>query len=280
MLKIGRLAYSAVLALARMGQPQETTKAEGPPPTGEPERGTGADGKTELRLYGDVMDQESIASLAGMGWPIQAVSATGFARALEEYKPDRLRINSPGGVVSEGIAIANMVREHGIPVVVDGGAYSIASLIAAASPHVTMLPGTLMMIHAPHTAVYGNAYQMRLEADALDKFAESMLEIYEGKAGKGKGVEKYLDGRQDYYLTGAEAVAAGLADVAESGAQSAVAAQARIWAHAHGYQDPGTGPQSPCQNPVPPAPVVDQGKKCPPSVRVSHRPGAFYGRRP
>jgi len=61
----------------------------------------------------------------------------------------RVRINSPGGSVFEGIAIANALRSHPANVVmqVDGIAASIASVIAMAGDRVEMAPNTMLMIH-------------------------------------------------------------------------------------------------------------------------------------
>src|SRR5690606_20738675 len=61
----------------------------------------------------------------------------------------RVRINSPGGSVFEGIAIANALRAHpaAVTVQVDSIAASIASVIAMAGDRIEMAPNSMLMIH-------------------------------------------------------------------------------------------------------------------------------------
>ncbi len=60
-----------------------------------------------------------------------------------------LRINSPGGDAFEGVAIYNVLKNHGKPVnvYVDGLAASAASIVAMAGDTICMGTGAMMMIH-------------------------------------------------------------------------------------------------------------------------------------
>jgi ATP-dependent protease ClpP protease subunit len=68
-------------------------------------------------------------------------------------------VNSPGGNVWEGLAIANVLSKHPAQVHahVDGLAASAASVITSAADMVTMGKGAMMMIHSPWSLTAGNA---------------------------------------------------------------------------------------------------------------------------
>ena len=122
-----------------------------------------------------------------------------------------LRINSPGGEVFEGVAILNMLRAHraSVTAVVDGLAASAASVIAAGCDETVMSPGTQMMIHSPWTITWGNATELRKDADRLDGIEASIIEIYVEKAGD-KDWAALL--AEETWMTAAETVESGLAD--------------------------------------------------------------------
>jgi ATP-dependent protease ClpP protease subunit len=160
---------------------------------------TETNGVTELRIYGAIG--------AGFG-----IGPADVARALDEHGIERVRLNSPGGDVFDGIAIANMVEKAGLPVVVDGVAASIASVIAASSPHVTMMTGTFLMAHKAWSAPVGNADEIRKEAAVLDKLDDTMSRLYARKAGETPKAWLSRMAAETWY-SAEEAVTAGLADV-------------------------------------------------------------------
>lgn len=125
----------------------------------------------------------------------------------------KLRINSPGGSVFEGIAIANAIRHHpaNVTVYVDSLAASIASVIMLAGDKVVMMPGSQTMIHAASTACYGNATEMRETAELLQKQTVNIAMAYQSRAGG--TVDEWL-ARMDAetWLNAEETIALGLAD--------------------------------------------------------------------
>lgn len=96
-----------------------------------------------------------------------------------------VRVNSPGGSVSEGNAIFNALREHRgtVRVSIEGLAASAASYIAMAGDVVEMAENALLMIHDPFTGAGGNARDLRQSAEMLDKIATSMQRAYCAKSG-------------------------------------------------------------------------------------------------
>jgi ATP-dependent protease ClpP protease subunit len=155
--------------------------------------------------------------LAGVvGDDIRTADVKAFLAANAGVPVD-VYLNSPGGFVDAGTAIFNALREHGdVSVIVDGMAASAASLIAmGAKPGgITMLPGTLMMIHRAAAMTIGNANTHRQSAGVLDKIDEQVVGIYADRSGMTpQRVTALLD--KESWFGPEEAVAAGLADHAE-----------------------------------------------------------------
>lgn len=171
-----------------------------PAPAGD-EGGTVA----TIRMYGPIDSWG--------GW--FGISTNDIGQVLDDL-PDSvtsivLRINSPGGEVSEAVAILNMLRAHKakITAVVDGLAASAASVIAAGCDDTVMSPGTQMMIHSPWSFAAGNAADLRKKAMTLDNFEATLIEIYEGKAGNQDWPALLAE---ETWLTSQAAVELGLAD--------------------------------------------------------------------
>lgn len=145
------------------------------------------EGEGELYIYGDITSWE---------WDESDTSANSFKRdldALGDIHTLHLYINSPGGSVFEGVTIYNILKRHKARVIVhvDGLAASIASVIAMAGDEVHMPRNAMMMIHNPWTITWGNAAQLRKEADDLDRIGVSMRQTYLDKSG-GKLTEDKL----------------------------------------------------------------------------------------
>jgi ATP-dependent protease ClpP protease subunit len=144
------------------------------------------------------------------------IDAMAFRRELAELGDVQridLRVNSPGGQIYDGIAIANMLARHPARVVatVDGIAASIASLVCMAADEVVMPENALMMVHNPAGGIFGTADDMRDWADALDKMSTAMIASYARKTGKTpEALKAILDA--ETWMTAAEAKANGFAD--------------------------------------------------------------------
>lgn len=133
-----------------------------------------------LRLYGNV--------LLNYG-DDQFFTASDVARALSrigEAADIRVHINSGGGDAMEGAAIHSLflARKGRTNVVVEGLAASAASLIAMAGNTITMMPGSMMMIHDCQSYWGGNADAFRHLADSLDLMSNTYAKVYAEKTGK------------------------------------------------------------------------------------------------
>ena len=125
-----------------------------------------------------------------------------------------MHVNSPGGDVFDGMAIMNGFRNHSayVRAEVDGIAASAASFIIQAADHIAVMPGGQLMIHDASGVIYGNAEEMRMLADELDRCSDTIAEVYATRSGKDTQKEWRDRMRKTSWYTGEEAVAAGLAD--------------------------------------------------------------------
>jgi len=151
-----------------------------------------------------------------IGWDVSALDTV---REISKARGQNLnvRVNSPGGYVWEGLAIANAVRSHGAATTyVDGLAASMGSVIFLAAPRRVMAEGSRLMIHNPTSFAGGESEDLRKEADVLDGIADDMAQMYSdatgGKVSKKRCIEM-MDA--ETWLTPAEAVEMGFAHAIE-----------------------------------------------------------------
>jgi ATP-dependent protease ClpP protease subunit len=117
-------------------------------------------------------------------WGIRAKDVVEELKAIEASTIN-LRINSPGGDVTEGIAIYNALRNHGATIVthIDALAASIASIIALAGDPVHMAENAFLMIHDAFAITIGNAELHRKNAGVLDRMNATLIKTYRAKTG-------------------------------------------------------------------------------------------------
>ncbi len=123
----------------------------------------------------------SIVGDIGFEW--FGVSYAQFKRELGELgKVNMLEVDitSNGGVVTDGIAIMNLLKEQDVPVhiYVNGIAASIATVIAMAGDRIFIPDNSLFFVHKPLNLVVGNAEEMRKMADDLDVFEGAIVSSY------------------------------------------------------------------------------------------------------
>ena len=121
-------------------------------------------------------------------WTGSGITAKGFQKELSAIKASQidLHINSPGGLVFDGITIHNLLKQHpaNVTTYIDGLAASIASVIALSGDRVVMAENALFMIHKASGMVFGNSDDMRDFAEKLDKVNGSIATTYMTKTGK------------------------------------------------------------------------------------------------
>ena len=161
----------------------------------------------------DAVEVLIYSEIDASGW--WGISAEAFARDLAPYagRSLRVRVNSPGGDVFDGVAIYNTLLQHDgeVEVVVEGVAASAASFIALAGDRLVMMRSATMMIHDASTIVWGNAADLVEVAAVLDQVSTTIADMYTRRAG-GTVDEWRARMRAETWFTAAQAVDIGLAD--------------------------------------------------------------------
>lgn len=148
------------------------------------------------------------------GW-YGGVEAQQFVQQIAALDADviHVRINSPGGDVFDGRAIATALQETKARVIayVDGMAASSASWIALAADEVVMAEGAFFMIHNSWTMNIGDKHTMNDTAKLLDKIDASFVADY---AKRTKQPESQIVDwmNAETWFSAAEAVKYGFAD--------------------------------------------------------------------
>jgi len=138
-----------------------------------------------------------------------------FLESQDAAKDITLYINSPGGLVTAGMAIYDTMQyvRSDIQTIVVGQACSMGSLLASAGTKGKrlMLPHSRHMIHQPLGGASGQATDVEIRANELLRWKKELTEIYHKTTGKDMDTLK-ADMERDKFMTPEEAVAYGLAD--------------------------------------------------------------------
>lgn len=116
---------------------------------------------------------------------IDATTAQKVKATVVGQMPVTVQINSPGGSVTDALAIYSILRKHPgrVTAIVDGLCASAATLIALAADEIVMAEHSLLMVHNPWTVASGDADQMRKTADTLDVASREMAALYTERTG-------------------------------------------------------------------------------------------------
>ena len=99
-----------------------------------------------------------------------------------------LHVNSDGGSITEGIAIASVINSLKVrnSAIIEGIAASMATYVALSCNKVSMVKDALFMIHNPLSIVVGESADMIHQADVMDKMKNIIIDTYENKSGKSR----------------------------------------------------------------------------------------------
>lgn len=137
---------------------------------------------------------------------------------LEQEDPDAdisIYINSPGGVVSSGLAIYDTMQfiRPDVSTWCMGMSASIAAVLLAGGTKGKRyaLPHSSMLIHQPMGGVYGQATDIRIRADEIVRIRKEINKILAKHTGQ--PIEKIeADTERDFYMTAEQAKEYGLID--------------------------------------------------------------------
>ncbi|MBA7699253.1 ATP-dependent Clp protease proteolytic subunit [subsurface metagenome] len=135
---------------------------------------------------------------------------------VEDAKKDiKLYINSPGGLVTSGLAIYDTMQyiKPDISTICMGQAASAAALLlAAGTPGKRLsLPNANILIHQPMGGARGQATDVGIQARQIIKIKDRLNDIFVKHTGQSKeNIERDTD--RDFYMTAEEAKKYGLID--------------------------------------------------------------------
>jgi len=126
-------------------------------------------------------------------------------------------INSPGGVVTAGMAIYDTMQfiKPDVCTVVMGQACSMGSLLATAGApgKRKMLPNARHMIHQPSGGAGGQATDMEIQVKEILKMKQNLTQLYVNHNGKGKTFDEFYSAMErDNFMSAQEALDFGLID--------------------------------------------------------------------
>jgi len=137
---------------------------------------------------------------------------------LESEDPDKdinFYINSPGGVVTAGMAVYDTMQyiKPDVTTVCIGQAASMGALLltAGAKGKRYSLPNSRIMIHQPMGGFQGQASDIEIQAKEILRMKETLNDILKNHTGKSlKQIQRDTD--RDYFMSGSEAKEYGIVD--------------------------------------------------------------------
>ncbi|KAG5447568.1 ATP-dependent Clp protease proteolytic subunit, mitochondrial [Clonorchis sinensis] len=138
-----------------------------------------------------------------------------YLQSEDKKLPIHIYINSPGGIVTAGLAIYDTMQYIRPPVATwcVGQASSMGSLLlTAGAPGLRFaLPHARIMVHQPSGSAQGQASDIKIQAEEILKMRKVLNAIYETHTKQpSQVIEKWMD--RDFFMTAEEAAAAGIVD--------------------------------------------------------------------
>lgn len=172
----------------------------------------------EINMYGEVV--ESIPVDWWTGKPIDGmfISEKDFLDDLEKYKEKSritIRINSVGGDLYAGLAIANRIKDLKAEIITIADALCASAAVAIYQTGSTrkLYAGSQIMIHEPSCRLFGryDVQGIKKVEKQLEAGKKSLIESYRERTGRtAEELEQMITG--DCWMTGQEAVSEGFAD--------------------------------------------------------------------
>lgn len=170
------------------------------------------DGVGEIRLYGEIVPS---------GWEYgEDKSAAGFLKEVKELqkggaKSILLRINSPGGMCTDAVAMRSVIANAGfesVTVRIEGMCASAATIPATIrGARVEIAEGSMYMVHNPWVSCVGTADDLEAAAGRLRAISDTIAGFYSARTGMGED-EAHALMDAETWMTAEEAVEKGFAD--------------------------------------------------------------------
>ncbi len=174
-------------------------------------------GERAFDIYSRLL-QERIIFLTGPVYDQVSALVSAQLLYLESVNPSKeisFYINSPGGVVSAGLAIYDTMQYIRCPVstVCIGQAASMGALLLAGGEKGRRfaLPNSRVMVHQPSGGAQGQASDIEIQAQEILTIRKRLNEIYKEHTGRTlEEIEQKLE--RDSYMSAEEAQAFGIVD--------------------------------------------------------------------
>lgn len=170
----------------------------------------------EVMLYGEIVEDGP----KWWKWSEEDKSAADFDKAIKDVlkagaKKLLLRINSPGGVCTESVAMRSILANAGfeeINIRIEGMCASAATDIATLpGAHVAIAEGSEYMIHNPWCYALGNANELEHTIDRLRNIEKMSRGFYMKRTGQAEEqIKDWMDA--ETWFTADQAVEYGFAD--------------------------------------------------------------------
>ncbi len=149
------------------------------------------------------------------GMATSIVSQLLYLDAEDNTKPITIYINSPGGSISDGLAIYDVMNKIKSPIITIclGMAASMAAFLLSSGSHGKRycMPNSTVMIHQPLGGTKGQATEILIAAERIKYLRNKMYEIMAKNTGKTvKSIAEACE--RDNYLTPEQAKKFGLID--------------------------------------------------------------------
>lgn len=176
-------------------------------------------GERSYDIYSRLLKDRIIVLWGGVNDQMAAsiISQILFLKMESPSKTIRMYINSPGGVVSAGLAIYDTMLEASkncpVETTILGQAASMGSVLATAgTPGMRYaMPNSRIMVHQPSGGAQGMASDIQIQAREIQTLKNSLSQLYVHHTGRTiEEIEKALD--RDTFMSAYEAKEFGLID--------------------------------------------------------------------
>src|SRR5512147_379231 len=174
-------------------------------------------GERAYDIYSRLLKERIIFITGGIddGVSTLVVAQLLFLEADNPKKEVSMYINSPGGVVTSGMAIYDTMQfiRPAVATLCIGQAASMGSLLLAAGEKGMRyaLPNARILLHQPSGGFQGQASDIERHAEDIIKMKRRLNDIYVRHTGQSyETIEKTLD--RDYFLSAEDARAFGIVD--------------------------------------------------------------------
>lgn len=193
---------------------------------------TDRDDTAELMLYGEIISDMP----EDWKWSKEDKSAADLDKDIKKIRESgaknlNIRINSPGGVCSEAIAMRSIICNAGfekITIRIEGMCASAATDIATIpGADVEITPGSEYMIHNPWTFAWGNANEMERTIEHLRQLEKTSRQMYAQRSGQSdEQIKEWMDA--ETWFSAEDAVKYGFCDRVTEEAAAPAAASANM----------------------------------------------------